>query len=443
MRRAIIVQGLGFGDEGKGATVDFLARELSTDLVIRYCGGSQAGHNVELPGGQRHTFSQFGAGTLAGAATYLGEQMILYPAAMQREAEHLRLLTGDDPFESLCIHPRALVTTPFHQALNRLRELSRGAGRHGSCGHGIGETRSYWLKHGRDAIVAADLKSLDVLQEKLELLRQRALIEAQTFIDAVPADLAFHASALKTPAAELAHELHSLGAAWQLSAAVPSFRTAIFEGAQGVLLDEWRGFHPHTTWSTVTLAHALALVAESNVTELCTLGLTRTLTTRHGAGPLPTHDPNLDRRLADPGNPRNDWQGTLRFGHLDLVLLRYAAACGEGPLDGLVINHLDEWSTVEGKFCTSYRQADNSTVDRLPVAVAPSLAAQERLTDLLQSVTPAYERATPEALCHRLASELAPLAITGDGPTWRNRTLHQLRFRTLPTPEGELLPTAT
>ena len=59
MTRAVIVQGLGFGDEGKGATVDFLARELSADLVIRYCGGSQAGHNVALPDWARHTFSQF------------------------------------------------------------------------------------------------------------------------------------------------------------------------------------------------------------------------------------------------------------------------------------------------------------------------------------------------------------------------------------------------
>jgi adenylosuccinate synthase len=444
MKRAIIVQGLGFGDEGKGATVDFLARELSADLVIRYCGGSQAGHNVELPGGRRHTFSQFGAGTLGGAATYLGEQMIIYPAALQREADHLRLLTHEDPFDSLCIHPRALVTTPYHQALNRLRELSRGASRHGSCGHGIGETRSYWLKHGRDAIVAADLQDVNVLQDKLELLRQRALIDAQSFIDAVPADLAFHANALKTPAGELARELQSLGGAWQLSPVVPSFRTALFEGAQGVLLDEWRGFHPHTTWSTVTLAHALALVAQCGVTELCTLGLTRTYATRHGAGPFPTHEPNLAYTLSDPGNPSNDWQGDLRFGYLDMVLLRYAAACCDGPLDGLVINHLDEWSMAGGKFCANYRYDGDRTLDRLPVAPAPSLAAQERITDLLQTVTPTYEQATPEALCQRLTSELAPLAITANGPTWRDRTLHELRFRTLHAADAELcLPTST
>ena len=80
--RAVITVGLGFGDEGKGATVDFLTRELSAGLVVRYCGGAQAGHNVELPDGSRHTFSQFGAGTLAGAKTYLGPRMIISPATM-------------------------------------------------------------------------------------------------------------------------------------------------------------------------------------------------------------------------------------------------------------------------------------------------------------------------------------------------------------------------
>src|SRR3954464_6286542 len=91
MKRAVITIGLGFGDEGKGATVDFLTRHFSADLVVRYCGGSQAGHNVELTTGQRHTFSQFGAGTLAPCRprTYLGPNVVIDPLALRREAEHL------------------------------------------------------------------------------------------------------------------------------------------------------------------------------------------------------------------------------------------------------------------------------------------------------------------------------------------------------------------
>ena len=123
MQNAIVVQGLGFGDEGKGATVDFLCREFSADLVVRYCGGSQAGHNVVLPDGRRHVFSQFGAGTLAGAATYLAEQVVINPPTMLREAAAFRDLAGADPFANLAVHPRALATTLYHQLLNQLREL--------------------------------------------------------------------------------------------------------------------------------------------------------------------------------------------------------------------------------------------------------------------------------------------------------------------------------
>src|SRR5215813_4385456 len=100
MKRAIITIGLGFGDEGKGAAVDFLVRKLEADLVVRYCGGSQAGHNVELPDGRRHTFSQFGAGTLAAAEpprTHLGPNVIIDLLALAREALHLAELGVRDP----------------------------------------------------------------------------------------------------------------------------------------------------------------------------------------------------------------------------------------------------------------------------------------------------------------------------------------------------------
>src|SRR6478752_7118385 len=127
MKRAVITVGLGFGDEGKGATVDFLTRKLEADLVVRYCGGSQAGHNVQLPDGRRHTFSQFGAGTLVTAPnprTYLGPNVIINPIGLAREAQHLAELGVRDPAQLLTLHPRCLVATHWHQSINRLRELS-------------------------------------------------------------------------------------------------------------------------------------------------------------------------------------------------------------------------------------------------------------------------------------------------------------------------------
>src|SRR5205085_5156970 len=92
-----------------------------------------------------------------------------------------------------------------------------------------------------------------------------------------------------------------------VSASMPACDTAIFEGAQGVLLDEYRGFHPHTTWSTVTPHHAWELIRQMKAEAVAVLGITRAYATRHGEGPLPTWSRELTTRLQDPGNPWNRW----------------------------------------------------------------------------------------------------------------------------------------
>ena len=105
----------------------------------------------------------------------------------------------------------------------------------------------------------------------------------------------------------------------------------VFEGAQGVLLDECLGFHPHTTWSDCTARHALALAPDAEV-----IGVTRAWAVRHGAGPLPSADARV---TMDDHNRANEWQGGVRYGHFDPFLLRYALAAQ--PVDRLVVTHLD------------------------------------------------------------------------------------------------------
>jgi adenylosuccinate synthase len=139
---AIFVAGLGFGDEGKGSIVDALTRKHQADLVVRFSGGAQAAHHVVTDDGREHCFAQFGSGTLAGASTHLSRFMLIDPLALVKEAEHLKQIGVVDPFERLTIDPRAPIITPYHRAMNRLRELSRGRQRHGSCGVGIGELAS-------------------------------------------------------------------------------------------------------------------------------------------------------------------------------------------------------------------------------------------------------------------------------------------------------------
>ena len=94
-------------------------REFSADLVVRYCGGSQAGRNVVLPDGRRHVFSQFGAGTLAGAPAYMAGQLVLDPRSHAVEKQPQFAATPRaDPFANLAVHPRARTATAlYHQLL--------------------------------------------------------------------------------------------------------------------------------------------------------------------------------------------------------------------------------------------------------------------------------------------------------------------------------------
>lgn len=405
--KAIVTVGLGFGDEGKGATVDFLAKSIAADLVVRYCGGPQAGHNVQLPDGRRHTFSQFGAGTLAGARTWLGPRMVISPATLQPEADHLRTLGVADPFSMLTAHPGCLVSTFYHVCMNRLRESARGDARHGSCGLGVGETRNYWLRYGQDAVFARDLRDRGTLVDKLSLLHDRFLLELQD-LPRIDEELCgmLHDS---RPAHE-ADELRRAAEDLSLAERMPPARTAIFEGAQGVLLDEWTGFHPYTTWSTVTPQHALEIIEEHGVMDTSILGITRAYSTRHGAGPFPTWDPRFE--LDDPGNPKNDWQGSIRFGPLDLVLLNYAASvCG---IDGIVVNCLDQIPS-RPRLCPAYENVEQ-------IAIPRTLAEQSQLTTMLDSSVPMLIETTTDGILAAI-DNIAPVVMTADGPTHEHREL--------------------
>ena len=146
--RPIVVVGLGYGDESKGATVDYLASTIGdTAAVVRWSGGGQAAHNV-CHGPRHHTFRQFGSGTLRGVRTIARAPMLVNPISLATEAAELAVLGVGDPFGLLTVDANALVTTPIHVAMNRAREIARGAARHGSCGEGVGETRAYALAVG-------------------------------------------------------------------------------------------------------------------------------------------------------------------------------------------------------------------------------------------------------------------------------------------------------
>ncbi|MFL1438943.1 adenylosuccinate synthetase, partial [Nocardiopsis protaetiae] len=165
-----VVVDLGFGDAGKGVTVDLLCARRRYGAVVRANGGAQAAHNVVAPDGRHHTFSQFGSGTLTGVPTHLSRLMVVDPFALAAEGAHLASLGVPDPFALVTVDARALIATPWHQEANRVREVARGGGRHGSCGMGVGETMAYALARPGDAPTVGDCREPARLRRRLHRL---------------------------------------------------------------------------------------------------------------------------------------------------------------------------------------------------------------------------------------------------------------------------------
>ncbi|WP_433368569.1 adenylosuccinate synthetase [Streptosporangium sp. CA-115845] len=394
MREHMIVTDLGYGDAGKGTIIDWLCTREPIGAVVRFNGGGQAAHNVVLPDGRHHTFAQFGSGTLRGVPTHLSRFMVTDPLSLAREAAHLSELGVGDPFRLLTVDRDALLATPYHVAAGQARELARGEDRHGSCGMGVGETMTYALEHPELAPTVGDCEAPARLTRKLYALREALGVTGPPVEDCVAAYRAF------------AERVILVG---------PSFMTAllrrrpvIFEGAQGVLLDEWHGFHPYTTWSTTTFANALELL---DGVPAVRLGVLRTYTPRHGPGPLVTED--AVPVLPEAHNGTGPWQGPFRTGHFDAVAHRYALAVAGGA-DALALTHLD---APVSRMCVSY------DIGELPVGTAGDLEEQARLTGRLSAARPHYADGVddwPAAVAGALG---VPVWLGSWGPTSADKVL--------------------
>ena len=475
---------LAFGDCGKGTVVDYLARRLADNVVgrfangsaasdaapvtvVRFNGGPQAAHNVVAPDGRHHTFAQFGSGSFVpGVGTFLSRFVLVEPYALLNEAAHLTDVGVPDPLSRLTLDARCPVITPAHQAANRLRELARGGAAHGTCGMGIGETMQDALDHPDLILHAGELgdrrKVLAKLRAACELKREQlrgALASARDVIASEPASVravafARNAATILEPTwLEAAADNYAL-LARSATVAHPAvarrlLRDApalVFEGAQGVLLDENFGFHPHTTWSTTTFANADALLDEAGRDGPRTrLGVLRSYFTRHGAGPFVTNADALALRERHNGDA--GWQGKFRVGPFDAVAARYALDV-VGRVDALALTHLDCLDRQLPTVCTAYEtpptvagtnavadggeasyaaddehfvRADDGRATAIRHRSTIDLDRQGRLTEKLRACRPAYESldtADTTGFVRQIEGLLnARVAITSAGPT--------------------------
>lgn len=384
--RARVVIGANFGDEGKGLATDVFAAAAGPDcLVVRHNGGAQAGHTVALADGRRHVFSHVGSGTFSGATTYLSRFFVANPLLLGRELSDLAAL-GICP--RLLADPACPVTTPYDMLINEMVEDARGHARHGSVGVGFGETleRAQSPQH---ALTVADLADRAALADRLDRIRRDwvpARLAALGFpgLEAARAGLILSDALLERWLADVVGFLAAVEVAD--AAVLRDAREVVFEGAQGLMLDQGRGWFPHVTRSNTGIRNACALAVEAGMRGLEVTYATRAYLTRHGAGPLPGELPEAPYAgVADTTNLPHRYQGMLRFAHLDLDLLAASVRADLSDAPGtlrvthrLLVTCLDQVGTERARWTWRGEPVAGSAED-LAAAAGDAVGASQVL----------------------------------------------------------------
>lgn len=420
----VIVVDLGFGDSGKGTMVDYLTHINEATTVVRFNGGAQAAHNVVLADGTHHTFSQLGSGTFNGACTYLSGYVLVDPVTLVTEADALKVSCGGGVLKDVSIDVNCPVVTPYNKLLNRLTELSLGNTKHGSCGMGIGDVMSdihaKWPTMRASTVMGPMTeirRKLSVIKDQklffMDKLAARASVNNKTettrIMDLAESSAVFHNF---MQAIELIRESVEFVEANYLEEVLKTGNT-VFEGAQGVLLDEKYGFHPHTTWSNCTFGNAIKLLNAAGYTgHIERVGVIRAYMTRHGAGPFVTED--FGMKMPEPHNKDGIWQNSVRFGWQDMVMLRYALNAVQG-VDHLAITCMDHVDALESiKVCNSYTDGMHD----LPLSRNNTVEQQQGLTWLLKQKRPIYDTVTPDDYIDYIETAVSvPVRYISTGPT--------------------------
>src|ERR1035437_1458299 len=334
MNKNSIIIGLGFGDECKGMTVNSICKDSDNEMVIRFNSGHQCGHTVVYKG-INHVFASFGSGTLKGVPTYITEYCTVYPIAIIREAKAL-LENGITP--KIYFNVNAMVTTPFDIVQNHNVEAKNN---HGTVGVGFGTTIQRNVDHYH--LFVRDLFFPKILEAKLKnILNYYHYVTPLNSISQKYYDEFIIACKEFVATYTVVNNFKQ----------IPNVRNKdlIFEGGQGIMLDQEYGFFPNVTRSYTTSRNAMEFILKHNLDtrKTQTYYVTRAYQTRHGHGYMSNEGMDISYIKPNPNETNGDsgHQGVFRRTVLDLNLLLYALSCDNyyNPYSNrnLVITCLDQ-----------------------------------------------------------------------------------------------------
>ncbi len=367
-----VIIGAQWGDEGKGKIVDMLS--ANSDVIVRFQGGNNAGHTIEVNGRQTilHTIP---SGILhPGKLCLIGNGVVLDPFVFLEEVDGLSANGVDVSPRRLGISMKTHLIMPYHVAMDQAREAWKAGGKIGTTGRGIGPC--YEDKVARVGLRAGDLVSADLVRAKVAaaLLEKNFLL--REMYHAEPIDPEAVTEQVMAIAPRITPYLTDVSGAIQEASLTG--RDVLWEGAQGVHLDVDHGTYPFVTSSNTVSGCASTGTGVGPNCLQHVVGIAKAYTTRVGAGPFPTElDDATGSFLREQGHEFGATTGRpRRCGWLDAVVLRESARlCG---LTQFALTKIDVLRNLPIlKICVDYMyqghrieyppQGENALADVTPV----------------------------------------------------------------------------
>lgn len=357
MKKADILLGLQWGDEGKGKVVDVLTPRY--DVIARFQGGPNAGHTLEFDG-QKYVLRSIPSGIFQGGKiNIIGNGVVLDPLLFMKEAEELAQ-SGHPLTERLFISKKAHLILPTHRLLDQANEAAKGKAKIGTTGKGIGPT--YTDKISRNGLRVGDI--LDNFDEKYAAARQRhiEMIDALNRTAVAKGGEPVSLEGLETletewmQGVEYLRRFRFIDSEHFANNCLREDKSILCEGAQGSLLDVDFGSYPFVTSSNTICAGACTGLglAPSRIGDV--FGIFKAYCTRVGAGPFPTElFDETGNKMRSIGHEFGAVTGReRRCGWIDLVALRYTIMLnGVTQLIMMKSDVLDSFETI--KACTAYK----------------------------------------------------------------------------------------
>lgn len=360
---AFIVLGAQWGDEGKGKMTDYLAEEAN--VVVRYQGGNNAGHTVEV-GEKQYKLHLIPSGILHDEKlNVIGNGVVVDPKAFFTEIDYLKEEGVKVTPEKLIVSDRAHVIMPYHKVLDKLKEKARGKNDIGTTGKGIGPC--YTDKFERCGIRVCDLIDKEVFKEKLKdniEMKNKYIVnvlggEPLSF-EEIYEEYSKYGEKLKHFVKDTSVRVYN---------EIKEDKTVLFEGAQGMLLDIDYGTYPYVTSSNTTAGGVANGVGIGPNMITNAVGIAKAYTTRVGKGPFPTElEDETGEWIREKGHEYGVNTGRpRRCGWLDIVILKTSVRVS--GLTSLAVTKIDTLAGLEKvKMCVGYKFNDE-IIDYFPASL--------------------------------------------------------------------------